>query len=224
VQEVLDKALSLFLRTDIFTQGSGRTDTGVHAKQQIVLIDSPKPLFQKNVLNINGILPKDIVLNAIYEVPDSASARFDAQDRSYEYFINPKPNPFTIETTYFFPRNLDIALMNHVASLMLTHKDFQCFSKVHTEVEHFLCNVTRAQFVVEGDFIVFHVTANRFLRGMVRAIVGTLLEVGLGRITQEQFRTILESKDRCKAGMAVPAHGLYLSKVRYPDGFMHLLD
>ncbi len=224
VQEVLENALSLVLKENISTLGSGRTDTGVHAKQQYVMFETNYPVIQKNVANLNGILPKDIVVNKIYSVPELASARFDAIDRSYQYFINQKPNPFVLETSYYFYKSIDLELMNYTAQLLLKHNDFQCFSKIHTAVNNFLCKITRAEFVIENEFIVFHITANRFLRGMVRTIVGTLLEVGQGKMTVEQFQEILDSKNRKIAGRAVPSEGLYLSHVRYPENYLKLIE
>lgn len=215
VQEVLEQALQTLLRHEVHTLGSGRTDAGVHARQQYVQFDSTLVLTAKNILNLNGILPKDIVVNNIYRVPDHASARFDAQSRSYEYHINAKPNPFKLETSYYFPRNVDLEMMNRAAGLLFNHYDFQCFSKSNTEVEHYLCDITHAQFKAYGTDLIFYITANRFLRGMVRAVVGTLLEVGTNKISIEQFEQIVLSKDRKKAGRAVPPEGLYLCDIKY---------
>jgi tRNA pseudouridine38-40 synthase len=223
VQEVLEKALKTMLRHDVSTVGSGRTDTGVHAKQQYVQFDSEVALSPKNILNLNGILPQDIVVNQIYRTPDHASARFDAQSRSYEYYISKKLSPFKRETSYFFPRALNISLMNSAAELLQKHTDFQCFSKSRTEVEHFNCNITHSEFVETDTEIIFYITANRFLRGMVRAIVGTLIEVGTGKLIKEDFESIINSKDRKKAGWAAPPEGLFLCDVLYPENFLQSL-
>lgn len=215
VQGVLEQALKTLLRHEVHTLGSGRTDAGVHAKQQYVQVDSPLVLTSKNILNLNGLLPRDVVVNHIYHVPDHASARFDAQSRSYEYHIHTKPNPFKQETSYLFPRLLDLETMNKAAEILFKHYDFQCFSKSNTEVEHYLCDISYAQFEKHDTDLVFHITANRFLRGMVRAIVGTLIDIGIGKRSIEQFEQIILSKDRKQAGRAAPPEGLYLCDIKY---------
>ncbi|HTF82563.1 MAG TPA: tRNA pseudouridine(38-40) synthase TruA [Cytophagales bacterium] len=217
VQEVLEKALSTLLRHPVATMGSGRTDTGVHALQQMVQFDTPRQLSHKNILNLNGILPRDIVVNHIYKVPDHASARFDAISRSYEYIIHKKPSPFFLETAYHFPKYLNVEKMRTASLILRQYEDFQCFSKSNTEVEHFLCDIKEVELAETEDKVVFKITANRFLRGMVRAIVGTLIDVGTEKIDIQHFESIIQSKDRKKAGRAAPPEGLFLCKVQYPD-------
>lgn len=224
VQETIEKALKTILRHEVTTLGSGRTDTGVHAMQQYMQFETENLLSNKTLISLNGVLPKDIVVNSLYYVAENASARFDALSRSYEYHINQKQSPFAKELSCFFPKKIDLDLMNEAAAILLNHVDFQCFSKVKTTVEHFGCIITEAYFEQNDNKIVFHITANRFLRGMVRAIVGTLLNVGLQKTTIEQFEAIILSKDRRNAGMAAPPDGLYLSKVIYPDGFLRPIE
>ncbi|AGA77993.1 tRNA pseudouridine(38-40) synthase TruA [Echinicola vietnamensis] len=218
VQEAINKALSTILRKEVDTMGSGRTDTGVHGKQQFLHFDwkgeLDKGLFLKKT---NAVLPKDISLYDLREVHPDAHARFDAEWRSYEYHISLRKNPFEETLSWHCFYQLDIAKMNDAADLLLSHRDFECFSKVKTEVNHFECEIKTAFWEQKDQHLVFHITANRFLRGMVRAIVGTLVEVGKGQLDLTGFQRILESKDRGKAGVAAPPHGLFLSKVTYPE-------
>ncbi|MFN8438762.1 MAG: tRNA pseudouridine(38-40) synthase TruA [Cytophagales bacterium] len=220
VQSEIENALKIVFKNELTTFGSGRTDTGVHAKQQYVMFETPQVIEKKKILNLNGVLPKDIVVKNIYKVADNASVRFDALSRSYEYFIHQEVNPFNRETSYYFPKKLDVRLMNEAAQLLLKYKDFECFSKVHTEVNTFLCTITVAKFEYKDEYLVFNITANRFLRGMVRAIVGTLLDVGTYRTSLTEFENIILSKDRKKAGRAAPPEGLFLSKVIFPENYL----
>ncbi|MDN3668683.1 tRNA pseudouridine(38-40) synthase TruA [Echinicola jeungdonensis] len=217
VQEEINKALSTILRAPIETMGSGRTDTGVHGKQQFLHFDFPE-ILDKGVFlkKVNAVLPKDIAIYDLLEVIPEAHARFDAIWRSYEYHISLQKNPFEEELSWLCFYQLDIERMNEAAQLLLLHKDFECFSKVQTEVNHFQCEIKRAIWEQKGHHLIFHITANRFLRGMVRAIVGTLVEVGTGKLDLDGFKKVLTSKDRRLAGSAAPAHGLFLSFVQYP--------
>ncbi len=217
VQAELEKALSTYFKTKIETTGSGRTDTGVHASQQFVHFDSPIKLDPPSFVNsMNGILPKDICALDLKKVRDDAHARFDATKRGYIYKIKYKNTPFSIGEYYLFKRELDVDQMNEAAKILLHHSDFESFSKVHTEVKTFICNITRAEWVKTHDGINFHIEADRFLRGMVRALVGTLKEIGLGKVSVNDFEEIILAKDRQKAGAAAPAQGLFLCKVEYP--------
>ncbi len=215
VQAELQKALETVFRQPIETLGSGRTDTGVHAWQQMVHFDA-QALPQRLQYALNALLPADIAVKHIFQVAPTAHARFDAVSRSYEYRICHTKNPFLLKQIYRYPIRPDLERMNEAAALLLQHTDFECFSKVKTEVNTFLCTITEARWVYEGEMLVFHISANRFLRGMVRAIVGTLLEVGEGKMTTAMFEQIIQSKDRRKAGRAVPPDGLFLTKVCYP--------
>ncbi|MEL4308159.1 tRNA pseudouridine(38-40) synthase TruA [Joostella sp. CR20] len=218
VQEVLEKALSILLRSDISIMGAGRTDSGVHAKQMYAHFDTEETLDTEVLTHkMNSFLPEDIAIKTIFKVTEEAHARFDATQRSYEYWLVQEKNPFLNEYAHFVKVNLDVDAMNCAAEELLKHKDFQCFSKSNTDVKTYLCDVRKAIWVREKDMLVFHITADRFLRNMVRAIVGTLLDVGLGKISQTDLVQIINSKDRSNAGASVPAHGLYLTEVVYPD-------
>ena len=224
VQETLERSLSLLLHKEhIDVTGCGRTDTGVHAADYYAHIDLEETLSPDGCRQLrdqlNSFLPKEIVIFDIFPVQPRAHARFDAVERTYQYFISIRKNPFTFQQRYFSFRTPDMERMNEAAKLLLVTEDFTSFSKVHTQVNNFLCNVTHAQWTQEGDDLVFTITANRFLRNMVRAIVGTLLDVGFGKISIEDFHNIIHQKDRCKAGNSVPACALFLTTVRYnwPD-------
>lgn len=218
VQAELQKCLSTVLRTDVEIMGSGRTDTGVHATHQVAHFDLTEVLNDEQlVYKLNSFLPKDISIQSIRKVNEEAHTRFDATERSYQYFIHPAKSPFLENLSYYYPKVVDLTLMNEAAEKLLGEQNFESFSKVKTEVNTFICTIKEARWEKQNDSIVFHVTANRFLRGMVRAVVGTLLDVGLGKLTVTDFVKIIESKDRKKAGRAVPAHGLYLTRVVYPD-------
>lgn len=218
VQSELDEKLSLFIGTPIETTGSSRTDTGVHAHQQFAHFDLPETMTLPSdaTYRINRMLPSTLVVQAFYQVSDDFNARFEALSRTYAYRIARHKNPFSRNYAYWFEAPLAISRMNKACDILLAHDDFQCFSKVKTEVNTFTCDIQRAEWVEAGDELVFTIQANRFLRGMVRAIVGTLLEIGLGKWDEEDLRRILASKDRKLAGRAVPAHGLHLMEVAYP--------
>lgn len=216
VQQTLEGALSTILRTSIALTGAGRTDAGVHARQQFAHFDaSPIADRQKLIYNLNACLPNDIAVNAIHEVADDAHARFDAQRRTYEYHIHQTKNPFKKELSFQYLHRLDLSKMNQAAQILLEYDDFECFSKVKTDVHTFICRIFEANWIKHGDELVFTVSADRFLRNMVRAIVGTLINVGLGKIEPEAVRDIIQSKSRSQAGFSVPAHGLYLTKIEY---------
>ena len=218
VQGILNHSLTLILGEKIETTGSGRTDTGVHALAQVAHFDFRGSLnTQDLVFKLNSLLPKDIAISSIRPVIDTAHARFDATGRSYIYKITRQKNPFEINRAYYFRPDVDVAIMNEAAFMLKTYSDFECFSKVKTDVNNFNCGVTKAEWLSEGAELSFVISADRFLRGMVRAIVGTLLELGQGRKNLEDLKMILESRDRKKAGRSVPAHGLYLSEVSYPE-------
>jgi tRNA pseudouridine38-40 synthase len=223
VQAQLNKALATILRQPIETLGSGRTDTGVHATQQFAHFDIENPVADatKLVYRLNAILPFDIAVKQIFLVSDETHARFDAISRSYEYHITTQKSPFLKDLSYFFPNSVDIKLMNEAATKLLGEKDFASFSKVHTDVNNFFCTISRAEWEQKADMLIFHITANRFLRGMVRAIVGTLLEVGLKKITVSDFENIITLKNRNTAGRNAPPEGLFLTEVKYPVGVVN---
>jgi tRNA pseudouridine38-40 synthase len=218
VQETLEKALSLLLKQPIAVVGSGRTDTGVHATQQFVHFDLNEDLDHRLFLKkLNAILPNDIAAYDLRKTHPEAHARFSAIWRSYVYRICLRKDPFEQEGAWIFFPQLQVSKMQEAADLLLTHEDYECFSKIKTDVKTFNCKIKTAYWEQKGNHLEFHITANRFLRGMVRAIVGTLVEVGTDKLNLSQFREILESKDRNRAKAAAPPQGLFLSEVTYPQ-------
>lgn len=213
----MEDALSKLLRESISVVGAGRTDAGVHAKEMFVHFDFNQHIDQEQlVFRLNSFLPDDIAVSEIVQVHKEAHARFDATERTYEYWITQKKNPFNFDRAHFVKQMLDIDEMNEAANLFLEHQDFECFSKSNTDVHTYLCDVRKAVWTKESDKLVFTISADRFLRNMVRAIVGTLLDVGIGKISMDDIQHILRSKDRSRAGASVPAKGLYLTKIVYP--------
>lgn len=216
VQEKINNALSTVYQKDIQIVGAGRTDTGVHASQMFAHFDIDKFIDDNLVFKLNSILPNDIFIKAIFLVDDEKHARFDALSRSYEYKIWLGRNPFLLDFSWqIHSQKPNIALMNEAAKLLLDYEDFESFSKVKTDVHTFNCNVTEAFWVQKDNQLTFHISANRFLRNMVRAIVGTLLDVGLEKISISDFKNIIESKNRSNAGLSVPAKGLFLTQIKY---------
>ena len=216
VQETLNKALSVILNEEINIMGAGRTDTGVHAKEMFAHFDYNPTLEIDSVLHkLNSYLPKDIVIYDIIPVRDDAHARFDAKKRTYNYYITSVKDVFSQEESWYYHQNLDVELMNQAAKILLNHTDFQCFSKVNTDVNTFNCTISVAYWTQENNQLIFTISADRFLRNMVRAIVGTLVNVGLQKITLSDFNSIIENKNRNEAGFSVPAQGLFLTKIEY---------
>lgn len=218
VQQVIEESLSTLLREDIKITGAGRTDAGVHAKQLFAhfdfeAINNTKAL----VFRINSFLPKDISVVNIFQVKDNAHARFDAVAREYEYVISLRKDPFSQDFAYQLNKIPDVDLMNKTSELLFNHIDFQCFSRSKTDVKTYNCVISKARWELIDNKLTFTISADRFLRNMVRAIVGTLLDVGFGKTSAEDFQAILNSKNRSKAGASAPAHGLYLTKVKYPE-------
>jgi len=217
VQETLTKALSTILKCEIDLVGAGRTDTGVHAKQMFAHFDLDFEFETQVILHkLNSFLPKDIAALAIYTVHHEAHARFDATKRTYEYHIHTRKDPFESDNSWYYHHNLNIDLMNQACKILFKYTDFECFSKVNTDVNTFNCTIFDANWKQENNQLIFTISADRFLRNMVRAIVGTMINVGLEKVSLHQFIQIIESKDRNQAGFSVPAHGLYLTKVDYP--------
>lgn len=219
VQQTLEEALSTILRQPLDIVGSSRTDAGVHALQQFAHFDLPDTLEdpEKLVYRLNGLLPGDLAVREIFRVSSQVHARYEATHRRYEYHIIRHKNPFLTQQAYLFRQQLNMDAMNEAAALLLDYSDFESFSKVHTDVHTFLCTISRADWTQESQSLVFTVQANRFLRGMVRALVGTLLDVGIGKRSVQDFEQILVEKDRKKAGAQAPAHGLFLVEVGYPN-------
>ncbi|MGJ8759167.1 MAG: tRNA pseudouridine(38-40) synthase TruA [Polaribacter sp.] len=216
VQEKLNKAVSIIFQEKIEVVGAGRTDTGVHASQMFAHFDIEKTLKGDIPHKLNSLLPMDIVVYKVFAVDDEKHARFGALSRSYEYKIWMGRNPFLLDFSWqIHSQDLNLDLMNDAAKLLLEYTDFQTFSKVKTDVYTYNCDVTEAVWKQNGKELVFYITANRFLRNMVRAIVGTLVDVGLEKISKEDFRKIIESKNRSNAGLSVPAKGLFLTNIKY---------
>lgn len=217
VQQSVEEALSTILRQPMTIMGSGRTDTGVHCKQQYFHIETTLPLKNDLVRALNNFLSPDIAILSLHPVVEDAHARFSATTRKYEYHITKIKDPFSKDLKYHFNRPLNIKTMNEAAALLVGKQDFESFSRVKTEVNNFLCEITEAYWIENDNDLVFHIKANRFLRGMVRAIVGTLLDVGLGKITSADVESIIIAKNRKMAGAAAPAHGLFITEVNYPS-------
>lgn len=219
IQEVLEHCLSLKTGQKISLTGCGRTDTGVHARNYYAHFDVETPLAdcQDLVYRLNVFLPPDIVLYKIWEVPADLHARFDAVSRTYQYYISRQKNPFHQQDAYYLYGSLDIEKMQQAANLLYDYLDFTSFSKLHTQVKTNDCKIMEARWYEQDGLLVFRIRADRFLRNMVRAIVGTLLEVGKGRMTLEQFREVVEKRNRCSAGESAPAHALFLEAVEYPS-------
>jgi len=217
VQEVLEEALSTILRQKIEVTAAGRTDTGVHAKEMYAHFDCTGIDSQNFLHKVNGYLPNDIAVQKIQSVSKQAHARFDAVERTYEYWVVQEKNPFLEDFAHKINLPLNIDAMNQAAAILLEHDDFECFSKSNTDVKTFICSIKKAVWEFKDDKLVFTITADRFLRNMVRAIVGTLLEIGLGKIAVDALHGIIKSKDRGNAGASVPAKGLSLTRVVYPE-------
>ena len=216
VQETIEKALSTLLRKDVAIVGAGRTDAGVHAQQMFAHFETAN-VEEDLAYRLNAFLPKDIAIRSVRAVNAEAHARFDATARTYEYWIARRKDPFLIDKAYQFSMPLDLAVMNEAAEVLLTYNDFQCFSRSKTDVKTYHCKIEAAFWQEREDLLVFTITADRFLRNMVRAIVGTLLEVGQEKLEIEDLKRIIESKDRREAGASAPAQGLYLTQVEYPQ-------
>jgi tRNA pseudouridine38-40 synthase len=196
--------------------GAGRTDTGVHAKEMFAHFDYDPTLEVDSTLHkLNSYLPKDIAIYDIIPVHEDAHARFDAKKRTYQYHISSVKNVFSQEESWYYHQNLDVELMNQATKILLNHTDFQCFSKVNTDVNTFNCTIYEAYWKQENNQLIFTISADRFLRNMVRAIVGTLVNIGLHKITLSDFNSIIENKNRNEAGFSVPAQGLFLTKIEY---------
>lgn len=217
IQSCLEDALSILFRKPLSIVGAGRTDAGVHAHQLFAHVDLDEHVDQDLTFRLNKLLPKEIAVRNIIAVAQDAHARFDAVSRSYRYRITTQKNPFLQKRSYQFAKPLDLELMNQAAKTLINHEDFKCFSKSKTDVKTYTCDIQHAHWQHNGSELVFFIQANRFLRNMVRAIVGTLIEVGLRKISISDFEAILASRDRSQAGYSVPAHGLYLEKVNYPN-------
>lgn len=234
IQAEVAKALKIFFKQDFELTGSSRTDAGVHALQNFFHFD-----FENNsqhlesakvpalggvpitigivgaVYNLNALLPKDIVIKKIFQVKDNGHCRFDAISREYKYFIYQKKDPFNQDTAFYFPYKFDIDKLNVAAELIMNYQDFNSFSKKNTQVNNFLCNIQKSEWYFENNYLVYNVVANRFLRGMVKGLVGTMLRVGTNKISVNDFLKIIENKVSAAADFTPPSHGLFLINVEY---------
>lgn len=219
VQQKVNDAFSRILRSQIVVMGAGRTDTGVHASQMYAHFDFDGEInINKHLYQINSVLPDDIVVLNIFQVKEDAHTRFSAIQRSYEYNIYLGRNPFLLNTTWQYLKNdLNIENMNKAAELLKSYTNFKCFSKTNTDVSTYECKITNAEWIMNDNHLTFHITADRFLRNMVRAIVGTLIAIGQGKKSVEDMVNIIKSEDRSNAGTSAPAQGLFLTKITYPE-------
>ena len=225
VQSVIEKHLSILLKEDIKAVGCGRTDTGVHARKYVAHFDAANIDSSANVeeliYRMNCFFPDDIVVYGLKEVRKDANSRFDALERTYEYHISGFKNPFKKDLCHYISpekfKNIDVDLFNEACSILLKNDDFTSFSKVGTQTKNNICKVYDAQGIKEDNEFIFHITANRFLRNMVRALMGTLLEVAYKKISIEDFKLIIASKNRSNAGVSMPAQGLFLTEIKYSD-------
>ncbi|MBW2961060.1 tRNA pseudouridine(38-40) synthase TruA [Mesonia aestuariivivens] len=221
VQETLEKALAVAFQKKIGVVGAGRTDTGVHAKQLIAHLDLEKQIDERQLqFKLNTLLPDEVGVNSIYRVKEDAHARFTAIAREYKYYISTTKDPFSNSYSYYIKKELDLQRMNEAAKILLNYKDFKCFSKSKTDVFTYNCAISFANWEQKDNLLVFTIKADRFLRNMVRAIVGTLVEIGLHKLKVEDLYTIIESRNRSKAGKSVDAKGLFLTKVEYPNSIL----
>ena len=224
IQELLNKALTTIFRTTINVVGAGRTDTGVHAEQLFAHVDFKNEIkIEDAIYKLNSLLPNDIVVKNMMKTTETVHARFDATSRSYEYRIFLGRNPFLIDTTWQLNNaKLNIVKMNEASELLKNYTNFKSFSRTNSNVKTYNCDVRRAEWIQTNEMLLFYITADRFLRNMVRAIVGTLIDVGKEKLTLEGFKQIIESEDRCNAGTSAPAKGLFLTQVTYPKTiFIH---
>jgi tRNA pseudouridine38-40 synthase len=219
IQEVIENSLSLLLSDSIAVVGCGRTDAGVHASQFFLHFDSKSILEGKQLkFKLNAFLPADIAIHEIFIVDKEVHARFDASFRSYEYRITLVKDPFLIESSWQLNfTNLDLIKMNKASKILLEYENFKCFSRSKTDVKTYNCTIEKAIWKKNKNLLTFHITANRFLRNMVRAIVGTLIEVGKNNLSLDEFREIIEEQDRSKAGASVKSKGLFLTEIGYPE-------
>lgn len=223
IQGAVQAALKTLYREDIELTGASRTDAGVHALQNFFHFDTDTAILQKQVYNLNAILPNTIVIKAIYEVPPTAHCRFDATTRSYIYKLHTQKDPFLEGRSWYYPFPIDFNLLNQATQTLLNFTHYESFSKKNTSVNTFECSVSKALWQVEGTNLYFHIDSNRFLRGMIRGLVGTLLQVGRGQITVEEWMDIVASNNEQRVDFSTPAYGLYLSAIQYPD-FLKKID
>ncbi len=220
IQQTLDSALSLALGEKIATTGAGRTDAGVHAMVFCAHFDCAKPEIdtdKKLLFRLNRLLPADIAIKTIRKVVPDANARYSAVSRTYKYFISRRKDPFFDSSSWFIYGHLDIVTMNKACNIILKYDDFTSFCKLHSDAKTNICRIYSAEWTETDDRLTFSIKADRFLRNMVRAIVGTMVEIGSGKTDLEGFEDIINAKDRCRAGKSAPAKGLFLTDIEYPQ-------
>ncbi|MBL0333769.1 MAG: tRNA pseudouridine(38-40) synthase TruA [Chitinophagaceae bacterium] len=225
VQAEVENAFTTVTRLGVSMTGSSRTDAGVHARQNYFHFDMEKPVAEWDSMQdiptllykMNAVLPDDIMVKGMEEVKEDAHCRFDAVAREYRYYIYREKDPFLKDRAYYFPYKLDIELMQRAAGVLKEYEDFTSFSKRNTQVKSFRCKIEVSEWYTEGNMLVFHIRANRFLRGMVRALTATMLKLGRGKLSEADFRAIIEAKDCTRASFAVPPQGLFLEKVVFPQ-------
>lgn len=217
IQAEVEKAIATIQRESVVLTGSSRTDAGVHALQNYFHFDYGAELHPNLVYKLNALLPPDIAVKNLIKMHADAHCRFDAISRSYEYRIHCKKDPFVYERSYFFPYKLNLELMKEACEEVKKKNDFYAFSKTNTQVKNFNCKVNECEWKEQDGRIFLNITANRFLRGMVRALTGSMLKLGREKITLEQFKMLFEGEDKC--GFSVPAYGLYLKNVRFPENY-----
>ncbi|HUX97719.1 MAG TPA: tRNA pseudouridine(38-40) synthase TruA [Bacteroidales bacterium] len=220
VQKTLDTALSLILNEEINTLGAGRTDAGVHALVFCAHFDSKNPDLssdKKLIFRLNRILPKDIAIRSVRKVVADANARYSAVSRTYKYYISRVKDPFSDSSSWFIHGNLDMASMNQACKILIGQGDFTSFSRLHSDTKTNICRIFAAEWTSNGGSLVFLIRADRFLRNMVRAIAGTMVDIGSGKLSISEFENIILAKDRCRAGKSAPAKGLFLTEIEYPD-------
>jgi len=219
IQGEVEKAISVLHKEGISLTGSSRTDAGVHALQNYFHFDYAYDLHKDFVYKLNAILPPDVVIKNLYAVKEESHARFDALSREYKYVLYSYKNPFLTDRAYFFPYPVDTGKLNEAAELLTGYEDFTSFSKRNTQVKTFICKLEKSEWTREDGCLVYRVKGNRFLRGMVRAMVATMLQAGRQKISLDMFREVIESRDCTRASFSVPARGLYLTAVNYPEGY-----
>ena len=221
IQAEVEKAFKILLKEEIQLTGSSRTDAGVHALQNYFHFDTKGELSLQLLYNLNAILPSDIAAKNLHRVKDEAHCRFDAITREYKYYVYQKKNPFLEGNAWYYPYTLDLELMQKAATIIKEYSDFTSFSKRNTQVKSFTCDIQRSHWIIEGECFVYRVKANRFLRGMVRALVATMLKVGRNKTTLDIFKTIIESKDCTLADFSAPSNGLFLVQVVFSDNYFN---
>lgn len=221
IQAEVEKAFKILLKEEIQLTGSSRTDAGVHALQNYFHFDIGNELSPRLLYNLNSILPWDIAIKRLLKVKEDAHCRFDAVMREYKYYVYQKKNPFLEDSAYYFPYKLDLALMQNAATVIKEYSDFTSFSKRNTQVKSFVCDIQESSWIAEEECFVYQVKANRFLRGMVRALASTMLQVGRNKTDIDLFRNIIESKDCTLANFSAPPHGLFLVQVAFPTNYFN---